>query len=91
MFSIYVIYSVDFHCFYVGSTGDIERRLKEHNIGKNQSTKKFRPWVLVYKEDFVTKTEARKRENQIKGYKGGRAFHRLIKRAGTEAVKRDRL
>ena len=42
---------------------------------------------LVYKEVLETKTEARKRENQIKRYKGGRAFKKLIG-VGTEAVKR---
>ena len=52
--------------------------------------KLFRPWVIVYKESFETKTEARKRENQIKRYKGGQAFKKLLG-VGTEVVKRGRL
>ncbi|HCB56069.1 TPA: hypothetical protein DEP26_03825 [Candidatus Uhrbacteria bacterium] len=38
----------------------------------------FRPWVMVYREDFETRTEALKRENQIKRYKRGLAFYKLI-------------
>ncbi len=56
------------------------------------------PWELIYIEKFNNKIEAVKREKQIKSYKGGEAFKRLIKniitingRVGTEVVKRGRL
>lgn len=91
MYSMYIIKSLEKGRYYVGSTEDFEERLKSHNRGGVTSTKNFRPWVLVYKEDFLTRTEARKREIQVKKYKGGQAFQKLINRADTEAVKRDRL
>lgn len=37
------------------------------------------PWEIVYKESFQTKKEAWLRERQIKSYKGGVAFKKLIK------------
>ncbi|MFH1767341.1 MAG: GIY-YIG nuclease family protein [Patescibacteria group bacterium] len=78
MYYIYILFSKTHQRYYIGSTGDIVKRLQQHNIGATRSTKPFRPWVLVYQEIFETKTEARKRELQIKKYKGGRAFKRLL-------------
>ncbi|KKR56733.1 MAG: Excinuclease abc c subunit domain protein [Candidatus Uhrbacteria bacterium GW2011_GWF2_40_263] len=78
MFSTYVLYSEKFDRYYIGSTSDYEKRLKRHNAGHTKSTKPFRPWVMVYREDFETRTEALKRENQIKRYKRGLAFYKLI-------------
>jgi putative endonuclease len=31
---------------YIGSTGDLKRRLAEHNSGKSIHTNKFKPWKL---------------------------------------------
>jgi predicted GIY-YIG superfamily endonuclease len=31
---------------YVGISADLDRRLKEHNSGKNRYTKAFLPWTL---------------------------------------------
>ena len=91
MYSTYIIKSQNFNRYYIGSTEDFENRLNQHNNGQVISTKKFRPWVSVYKENFLTRTEARKREIQIKSYKGGQAFKKLLIRAGTQAVNEDRL
>ena len=33
---------------YVGISTDPERRLKEHNSGKNRYTKAFKPWSIFY-------------------------------------------
>jgi len=52
--------------------------LDAHNRGSNQSTKANRPWKLIYSEKYSVKTEAAKRERQIKSYKGGYAFKQLI-------------
>ncbi|MFA6132153.1 MAG: GIY-YIG nuclease family protein [Patescibacteria group bacterium] len=64
----------------MGSTEDFAIRLKQHNNGKTKSTKAFRPWVVVHQEIFETRTEARKRENQIKKYKSGQAFKKLLEK-----------
>ena len=64
--------------YYVGSTSDIERRLYYHNAGKNRSTKNKGPWKLIYSEKHGDKRLALKREKQIKSYKGGNAFKKLL-------------
>jgi len=55
---------------YCGSTGNLDRSLKEHNEGLVCSTKNERPWVLVYKEAFDKRSEALKREMFFKSING---------------------
>ncbi|MEK7529344.1 MAG: GIY-YIG nuclease family protein [Patescibacteria group bacterium] len=80
MFFVYILYSKAFDRYYVGSTSCLETRVVGHNAGKTRSTKPFGPWEMVYHEGFQTRTEARKRENKIKRFKGGNAFKALIQR-----------
>jgi len=47
-------------------TNDLKRRIYEHNLGKNKSTRPYRPWTLVYFESFETRVEARSREKYLK-------------------------
>ena len=48
---------------YTGYTTDIEKRLKTHNAGKGAKyTKSRRPVILVYSEQYETKSEALRRE-----------------------------
>ena len=61
---------------YIGLTGDLERRISEHNSGKVRSTKNRRPLTLIYYEEFGSKEEASKRE---RFYKSGRGREYLKK------------
>lgn len=45
---------------------DPDKRLLQHNAGETRSTKGYMPWKLVYKEEFNTLQEARKRELYFK-------------------------
>jgi len=52
---------------YCGYTNDLEKRVKTHNRGKGAKyTRQRTPVKLVYSEEFKTKSEALKREHQIK-------------------------
>ena len=52
---------------YVGSTTNINERLKRHNAGyASEFAHLHRPVELVYKEDYDTYQEAFKRERQLK-------------------------
>lgn len=72
MIYVYVLYSLKFDSYYVGISIDVERRLLEHNAGKTQSTKRYKPWLVVYKEVFETRPEARIREKYLKSAAGRR-------------------
>mgnify|MGYP005966212693 FL=1 len=52
---------------YTGCTNDLKKRLEKHNAGKGARYTRGRlPVKLVYYEVFATKSEAMKREAQIK-------------------------
>jgi len=50
MYFVYILKSERFDRFYVGMTQDINRRLKEHNLGRGKSTKGYKPWKLFFYE-----------------------------------------
>ena len=79
MFYVYVLRSVEKGRRYVGMTNHLDRRLKEHNEGKNRSTKGFAPFELVYIEEFEERTEARKREKYLKSGIGREYLDNVLK------------
>ena len=78
MYFVYVLQSEKDDKYYIGSCSDIIKRLDYHNAGKQRSTKHRIPFKLIYTEQWPDKTSAIKREKQIKSYKGGVAFKKLI-------------
>ncbi|MGK9476698.1 GIY-YIG nuclease family protein [Melioribacter sp. OK-6-Me] len=62
----YIIYSSSTDRYYVGHTQDLTLRLERHNSGNSRSTKHGIPWELVYFESYSSKSEAMKREYEIK-------------------------
>ncbi len=54
---------------YSGITMNLEERLREHDKGTGAKYTRFRrPVILVYSERHCNVSEARKREEQIKGW-----------------------
>ena len=71
MFTVYVLFSERYNKIYIGYSSNIQQRLLSHNkLSKKGWTIKFRPWKLVYTEEFDTKTDAMKREKVLKSGKG---------------------
>lgn len=65
---IYIVQCKD-GTLYTGYTNNIEARIKKHNSGKGAKyTKTRRPVILVYQEGYETKSEAMKREYEIKKF-----------------------
>ena len=79
MFYVYVLRSIVKGRRYVGMTKHLDRRLREHNEGKNRSTKGFAPFELVYVEEFEERTEARKREKYLKSGVGREYLDNILK------------
>ena len=82
MWFIYILYSNKLDRYYTGSTDDLEWRLERHNSGWGRYTKKGIPWKLVYNEEYFTKTEALKREREIKKMKSRKYIEELISHSG---------
>ena len=66
---VYILYSDSVDKYYIGSCGNVDVRLSRHNAGATISTKSGRPWKVVYREEFNSKTEAIKYEYYLKRMK----------------------
>jgi len=63
---------------YVGLTGNVARRIAEHNNGENRSTKAYKPFVLLFSEQHETREKAREKEKYLKSGVGKEFLKRLI-------------
>jgi len=70
MFTVYVLYSEKFDKIYIGQTVDLSERIKEHNNGLSNYSRKFIPWKLAHSEKFKFRKEALIREKQLKSSRG---------------------
>jgi putative endonuclease len=78
MYFIYALKSLSRNYIYVGMTDCLERRIGEHQSGKNKTTKPYRPFVLIYSEIFSTREEARKKEKYFKSGVGKEFLKKII-------------
>lgn len=65
---VYMLLCQD-NSYYTGSTNNIEKRFKDHLEGRGaRYTKSHKPIKIIYKEEFATKSQALKRESEIKSW-----------------------
>ena len=78
MFTVYAIYNKQAKKYYVGQTEDLQRRLLQHNehTFKGYTSSFLGRWELIYQESVATRSEALKREKQLKSG-NGRKFIKL--------------
>ncbi len=79
---VYILRSQTTSRYYIGSTNNLKRRLFEHNSGKTKSLWKHVPLEIIYSEVYTGKTDALGCEKQIKSYKSGEAFKKLLTKIG---------
>ncbi|MFH1710655.1 MAG: GIY-YIG nuclease family protein [bacterium] len=77
MYYVYILRNLNGR-HYTGYSEDLNKRLRSHNSNRVRSTKNKGPWEIVYYEAYKTRKEAYLRERQIKQYKGGEAFKKLL-------------
>ena len=66
MYYIYIVRCQD-DTYYTGFTNNIEKRIRAHNEKKGAKYTRGRtPVKLIYYEEFESKTEALKREYEVK-------------------------
>lgn len=68
MWYVYALQSEKSGELYIGISCDPVRRLREHNSGSTKSTKFYRPYLVIYTEECLSRVDARNRE---KFYKSG--------------------
>jgi putative endonuclease len=69
MYYVYILRSLKDKKLYIGQTGNLERRIAEHNLGICKSTKSGIPFELEHFEIYDTRSEAMKREKELKSGK----------------------
>ena len=73
MYTLYILKSKKFDKTYVGITSNLITRFHAHNTySKKGWTKNFRPWKVIYTEQFIEKREALAREKWFKSGIGRR-------------------
>jgi putative endonuclease len=63
---VYILKSLRDNRFYIGSTINLDNRIKHHKAGFTPSTKRFGEIELVYSQKYETLSEARTIERRLK-------------------------
>jgi len=79
MYFVYIMESLKDGKYYIGTTNDVERRLKEHNSGLSRSTSSRRPLKLVHTEIFEDIKKAYARERFLKSKKNKHIIKKIIR------------
>jgi len=81
MYFVYVVYNRKHGKTYIGETNDVDERLRAHNDHRFATSYTARfdgSWELVYSEQCANRQEARKREKQLKSYRGRQFVKQFI-------------
>ncbi|WP_183553138.1 GIY-YIG nuclease family protein [Mucilaginibacter sp. AK015] len=78
MFFTYILYSAILDTYYVGSTSNLDERIKKHNTNHKGFTGKAPDWVIKWAEKHSSKEEAGRRERQIKAWKSRKMIEQLV-------------
>ncbi|MFA6520498.1 MAG: GIY-YIG nuclease family protein [Candidatus Paceibacterota bacterium] len=65
--------------FYIGSTVNLERRIKQHLQGNTITTKRMRAFELVFSQEYKELVDARKIEYKLKKLKRKDYIANIIK------------
>ena len=77
---VYVLESLSDGNWYTGYTTNSRRRIKEHNLGRNNSTKNRRPLKLIYFEGGLNQQDTLAREKYLKSGMGKRYLKNRLKK-----------
>jgi putative endonuclease len=76
----YILYSQSLDQYYVGHTSEsLQERLRKHLTNHFGFTGKTKDWIVIYFEEFETKSLAYKRELEVKKWKSRIRVEKLIK------------
>src|SRR5690554_8208265 len=75
---LYILKSLSADKFYTGSSDNPERRLYFHNNVEKGFTSRYRPWEIVFMQEYESKTLALAAERKIKKWKSKRMIEKII-------------
>lgn len=74
---VYILQNRQTSRYYVGSTRNLERRLRQHKSGSTKTTKSG-DWELVFSQTTETINQAREAEKKIKSWKRRDFIDRIV-------------
>ena len=77
-YTVYILFSETLDQYYVGQTENISDRIFRHRNSGSKSTKQADDWIIVYTEEYGTRSEAMQRELAIKKKKSRKHIEWLI-------------
>ena len=78
----YILFSETLDKFYIGHTTEqLEERLRKHLSNHSGYTSKTKDWMIVYFEEYQSKSLAYRRELEVKKWKSKIRINKLINAA----------
>jgi putative endonuclease len=75
----YILYSASTDKYYIGhSCEDLQERLRKHLSNHSGFTSKAKDWIIAFSETFEDKSQAYKREIEIKAWRSKSKIKKLI-------------
>ena len=82
--SVYILYSKTAKRYYIGSSEDPERRLRQHNDPEYHGSRTTKvwpgPWVIVWQQELPDRAQAMQLERKIKKQGAKRFLERQAQR-----------
>ena len=78
MFNVYALKSIDRNYIYVGFTNNLDKRVFQHNNGRERTTRPYAPFKLIYTEKCESRLAAREREKYLKSGSGKEFLKSLL-------------
>ena len=75
---VYILKSLRDSRYYIGSTANLEQRIKHHFAGYTPSTNRFGKLELVFAQEYKYLEEARRIERKLKKLKRQDYIERII-------------
>ncbi len=80
MYWVYILENWNDKGWYIGMTGDLERRLTEHKNGHgSRTTSSKQGWEMIYCEGYKNKKDAAGREEFLKSGAGRRFIKKQLR------------
>ena len=76
---VYILQSLTNGRYYIGSTSNLDKRLKHHLGGATPSTKRFGGVKLIFSQEFESLEVARKVERRLKNYKRKDFLQKIVR------------
>jgi len=76
---VYILYFNHADRYYIGSTSNVERRIKQHNSRHTYSTSRLGKFNLVFTQEVADLHTARMAERRIKSWKRRDYIERIVK------------